>query len=306
MLGNTRRGAAVGLLSTAALLAPAMGAETGASIPDLSGHWGRTNFNLEQPPSGPALIVNKMRKPDGTSDENAARVGDYANPLLTPEGAAILKKHGEFSLTGQSIPDPHNQCWPEPPPFTLTIQLGIELLQTKDEVLLLYQHDHHVRHVRMNVPHATPLKPSWEGDSIGHYEGDTLVVDTIGIKTGPLAVIDRYGTPFSDALHVVERYRLIDGKTAADAIRRHRRTLTLAEAPVRYDAYGTEIDLSPEEKGLQVEVTVDDPKIFARPWTGLVTYQRAIGDWPEMVCAENLREAAGPNKGVPVADKPDF
>ena len=287
-------------------LSPAIGAEIAAPIPDLSGHWGRTLFNLEQPASAPGLIVNRMRKPDGTTDDNAARVGDFTNPLLKPEAAEILKRHGEYSLTGQSIPDPHNQCWPEPPPFTMSIQLGMELLQQGNEVLLLYQADHKVRHVRMNVPHPAHVIPTWQGDSVGHYEGDILVVDTVGIKTGPLAVIDRYGTPFSDSLHVVERYRLIDGEAAAEAIRRHRRTFTLAEDPVRYDAYGAEIDLDAKKAALQVEVTVDDPGVFTSPWSGLVTYQRVIGDWPEMVCAENLREASGPAKTVPIADKSDF
>ncbi len=165
-----------------------------------------------------------MRKPDGTINDDKARVGDFMHPLLKPEAAAALKMRGEFSMTGQSIPDPHNQCRPEPPPFTMTIQLELMLLQQKDEVTLIYVNGEVVRHVRMNVPHPKNLTPTWQGDSVGRYEGDTLVIDTVGIKTGPYAVIDRYGTPFSDKLHVIERYRLIDGKDAADAIRKHRRT----------------------------------------------------------------------------------
>jgi hypothetical protein len=58
--------------------------ENSAAIPALSGHWGRTNFNLEQPPSGPIFIANTMKKRDGTIDDDAARVGDYTNPILTP------------------------------------------------------------------------------------------------------------------------------------------------------------------------------------------------------------------------------
>jgi hypothetical protein len=296
---------AVGFISTAILVWPATGAEIAASIPPLSGQWGRTLFNLEQPPSGPDLIVNRMRKADGTIDDDKARIGDFTSPLLKPEAAEILKKRGEYSLTGRSIPDMHNQCWPEPPPFTLTIQLEMQLLQQKDEVTLLYVNDHKVRHVRMNVPHPEHVTPTWQGDSVGHYEGDTLVVDTIGIKTGPFSTIDRYGTPFSEALHVVERYRLIDGKAAAEAIRKHRRTFTANDAPVRFDIYGAEVDLDTSQKALQVEVTVDDPGVFTRPWSGLVTYQRESG-WPEMVCAESLRESSGPERKVPVAGKADF
>ncbi len=194
------------------IVSSAPAAENASSIPALSGHWGRTNFNMEQPQSGPAFIANTMKKPDGTIADDAARVGDFTNPILTPEGAAILKAHGEFSRAGNSIPDPHNQCWPEPPPFVMNIQVEVLLLQKKDSVTLIYVNGQIVRHVRLNVPHPERVTPTWLGDSVGRYEGDTLVIDTIGIKPqGPLAVIDRYGTPHSDALHVVERYRLIDG-----------------------------------------------------------------------------------------------
>lgn len=290
----------------AAILAwPAAGAQSSDTIPALSGQWGRTNFNLEQPPSGPQFIANTLKKRDGTIDDDAGRVGDFTNPILRPEAAEILKRHGEFSLTGQSIPDPHNQCWSEAPPFTIAIQIGLLLLQQKDEVLLIYVNDHKVRHVRMNVPHPEHPAPTWQGDSVGRYEGDTLVVDTIAIKPSPWPVIDRYGTPHSDALHVVERYRLIDGEAAAEAIRKHRRTFTTNSAIGRFDIYGSEFDPDTTHKGLQVEITVEDAKMFTKPWTGLVTYRPETG-WPEMVCAESLRESTGPERNVPVANKPDF
>ena len=148
--------------------------------------------------------------------------------------------------------------------------MEVLLLQQKDKVTLIYVNGQVVRHVRLNVPHPEHVTPSWLGDLVGHYEGDTLVIDTIGIKPqGPLAVIDRYGTPHSDALHVVERYRLIDGAEAAEAMRKHRRTFTADPATVRFDIYGARVRLGHRQKGLQVEVTVDDPKIFTRPWTGL-------------------------------------
>ena len=292
-------------LSAAILAWPAMAAQTAAPIPDLSGHWGRTNFNLEQPASGPKFIANTLRKRDGTIDDDTARVGDYTNPILRPEAADILRRRGEFSRTGQSIPDPHNQCWPEAPPFVLTIQVGILLLQKKDSVTLAYVNGPVVRHIRLNGTHPANVTPTWLGDSIGHYEGDTLVVDTIGIKPSPWPVIDRYGTPHSDALHVVERYRLIDGEEAAAAIRQHRRNFNTSPAPVPFDIYGAQFDLNTARKGLQVEVTVDDPKTFTQPWKGLATYRPASG-WPEMICAENPRESTGPDRKVPIAEKPDF
>ena len=69
----------------------------------------------------------------------------------------------------------------------------------------------------MNQPHPARVTPSAHGDSVGHYEGDTLVIDTVGIKVGPYTMIDRFGTPYTEALHVVERYRLIDFEAAKEA-----------------------------------------------------------------------------------------
>jgi hypothetical protein len=74
--------------------------------------------------------------------------------------------------------------------------------------------------VRINQPHPAHVTPSWNGDSVGHYEGDTLVIDTTGIKVGPFgatdlrAMVDQLGTPHSPALQVVERYRLLDHDAA--------------------------------------------------------------------------------------------
>src|SRR5215471_18331801 len=192
-------------------LAPNSGKENATSVPDLSGIWGRW-FNLEPRSSGPGPIVSKLRRPDGSIIHSV--VGDYTNPILRPEAAVTVKKIGEMELSGTVLPNPHNQCWPEPTPFTLSIQLGMQLIQQKDKVVLLYLSDHQVRHVRLNVPHSVHAVPSWQGESVGHYEGDTLVIDTIGQKVGPLSMVDRYGTPFSDSLHVIERYRLIDGVMA--------------------------------------------------------------------------------------------
>src|SRR5216684_2140435 len=195
--------------------------KSGVSIPDLSGIWGRW-FTFEPPSLGPSPVVSKLHRPDGTMILSV--VGDYTNPILRPEAAATIKRIGEMELSGTVLPNPHNQCWPEPTPFTLSIQLGVQLIQQKDEVVLLYLSDHQVRHVRLNVPHSAHPAPTWQGESVGHYEGDTLVVDTIGQKVGPLSMVDRYGKHFSAALHVIERYRLIDGTMAHDQKRYAQRT----------------------------------------------------------------------------------
>ena len=184
--------------------------------PDLSGIWGRNTLNLEQPLSGPGPVVSKLRRANGTIDAFGAVVGNEANPILKPQAAEAVRRRGEIELTGRSAPNPHNQCWPEPTPFVLSLQFGMQIVQQRNEVILLYVGNNQVRRVRMNVPHPANLMPHWQGDSVGHYEGDTLIVDTVGTKVGPLSIVDMYGAPFSTALHVIERYRLIDGSVAQE------------------------------------------------------------------------------------------
>jgi hypothetical protein len=232
-------------------------------------------------------------------------VGDYRNPVLQPAAAAVVKQRGEMAMSGSLAPNPHAQCRPEPTPYILAVEIGLEIVQRKDEVLLLYMSGHLVRHVRMNVPHPTHVIASWQGDSVGHYEGEALVVDTIGQKVGPLAMVDNYGTPFSNALHVTERYRLIDGQTAADIETRHERTYFPPGVPTNASARG-DIDTDTGKKGLQVEVTVEDPVMFTNPWTGTVTYRHAQGGWAEAICAENPNAYYVRDTGIPSAEKPDF
>src|SRR2546429_7022357 len=95
------------------------------------------------------------------------------------------------------------------------------MLQLPQEVMILYDEGPDVRHVRMNQPHPAKMTPSWYGDSVGHYEGDTLVIDTVGTRTDrPFAMLDLYGTPYTKALHAVERYRLIDYEDAKEGLDR--------------------------------------------------------------------------------------
>src|SRR5262249_39077785 len=113
--------------------------------------------------------------------------------------------------------------------------------------------------------------PSWFGESIGHYEGDTLVVDTIGLTTKTF--VDNYQTPHTDKLHVVERFHMIDGG-----------------------------------KTLEVNVHVEDPGAFTTPWNAIQRYRRnEQGPQFESVCAENNLDHFHQDVGAfPVADKPDF
>jgi hypothetical protein len=191
-----------------------------ALIPDLSGVWTKPYLGIELPLSGPSPVVNKARMRqlfdiDGRRLLAASAplvsnvsqlVGDYSNPILKPEAAEVVKKHGKMELRGMPIASARNQCWPEGVPYVFR-DLGIQVLQQPDKITIVYDYDHEVRRVRMNQPHPAQVTPSWYGDSVGHYEADTLVIDTVGIKVGPFSMIDPFGTPHSQALHVMERYR---------------------------------------------------------------------------------------------------
>jgi hypothetical protein len=289
-------------LFTAAVLGlPGRAAET--AVPDFSGLWGRDSLNLESPDSGPGPVVNLSHSRDGTQDMSRL-VGDYTNPILKPESAAILKQRGQMSLEGISVPNPHDQCQPEPPPLLFAVQFAFEMLQEKDKITLLYSHDNKVRHVPLNSAHPAGLKLSGQGDSIAHYDGDTLVIDTIGIKSSPISAVDWYGTPHTDQLHVVERYRLIDQAAAKAAAAKHDAQYRRAPRP---NPNGILLDKNYKGHGLQVELTVEDPGAFTMPWKAFVTYQRAEGELWEMRCAENIREYyAGIDTPIPQTAKPDF
>ena len=110
-------------------------------------------------------------------------------------------------------------------------------------------------------------KPSWYGESVGHYEGDTLVVDTIGQKTQ--TVVDPYRTPHTEKLHVVERWTMTEGG-----------------------------------KGLEVNFKVDDPDTFNQPWSGESGVTGACSEqWSKTSAPRTTMHF---DYHIPVADKPDF
>jgi len=284
-------------------LAPA-GESSGAaahgatSIPDFSGIWAHPYLTgFEIPSSGPGPVLNTQRQRDGVANFQML-VGDYNNPILQPWAAQVVKKHGEVSLAGKGYPTPSNQCWPGGVPYVFWDFL-MQMWQQGNRITMLYRHGNEVRHVRMNQPHPAHVTPSWYGDSVGHYDGATLVIDTIGIKVGPFAMVDMYGTPHTEALHVTERYRLIDYAAAQEAIARNDKE----NFRVRQDGF------DPDYRGkvLQLEFTVEDPGAFTTPWSSLITYRRSFNEWTDLICAENRHEYyGGVDSAVPTAVKPDF
>jgi hypothetical protein len=274
------------------------------SIPDFSGLWTHAALGFESPVSGPGPVRNLGRTPSGASNFNQL-VGDPASPILQPWAAEVVKKLGEITLSGKAFPDPDNQCRLNPVPYIFW-NFEIQLLQQPDKVTILYPHDQDHRRVRLNQSHPAKVTPSIHGDSVGHYEGDTLVVDTVGIKIGKYPMVDRFGTPYTEALHVVERYRLIDYEAAKEAQARAHK-----EWP-RVPSYAPDADY--RGKGLQLEFTVEDPGAFTTPWKATITYLRSSNkEWYERVCAENIQHYyadaqyySDKDARIPTAEKPDF
>ena len=286
-----------------------------ASIPNFSRVWNHPAFPWFEPPaSGPGPITNLSRwaeqRPAGLAGSAALPagkvgisnydqlVGDYKSPILQPWAAAVVKKFGEMSLAGITFPNPSNQCWPFGMPFIYK-QALMQMMQQPDKITMLYSGGHEVRRVRLNQPHPSPLTPSWYGDSVGHYEGDTLVIDTVGVKTDrPYAMVDLFGTPFTDKLHIVERYRLRDYDDVKDALDRNRRENWLFNGDVFSQHRG---------KFLQLHVTIEDEGVFTTPWTATLTYVPGPDQISEGVCAENPHEYYNnKDSDVPKAEKPDF
>jgi hypothetical protein len=257
---------AVGLSCVFALAGAGNTLEEKTAVPDLTGPWMLNSFDFAAPlpGTGPGPLVN-------TSGNDLVPVGNYDSPILKPWAAAAVKQHGDTVLAGKLAPDAPASCYPMGVPYVLQVRENVWLLQTPDWIMIVYQNDYQRRLVRLNAQHSEHPVPSWFGESVGHYEGDALVVDTIGIAVHEFSAIDRFGTPHTEALHVVERYRVAD-----------------------------------DRKTLRVDFAVDDPATFNMPWHASVLYRRGTEFPGERLCAENNREAAAGWVTMPVATGADF
>ena len=274
------------LAAVATVSASVQAAPGGGPRPDFSGIWAHPWLpGFEALPSGPTALVNLSRTPQGQSIQTQL-VGDYKNPILNPAASETVRKMGEQSKSFFGFHNPRNQCWPNGIPFVLSAN-GMQIFDRGDHLTMIYRVDHQMRTVRMNGSHPANVRPSYYGDSVGHFEGDTLVIDTVGINPGRFAMIDWFGTPQTPALHVVERYQLLTYEQAQEGVKRAYKDNVLPQfnnPPV--------VDFNSRGKWLQLRFTVDDPTVFTGPWSATVTYgpaARAVGPetWPEDVCAEN-------------------
>jgi hypothetical protein len=287
----TSRKLAAGAVAAALLAWPAAGADNSA-IPNFSPD-SRTGWvagvpdgvspigqDFLQPPSGPGPVTFDRAHPyvdsaiaRKTGAQPTLRIADLSNPILQPWVREELRKANARALTAVVMFTPKERCWPiGVPGFLLYPVTPVYFLQTPNEVVMIWEEDHMARHVYLTDRHSANVKPSWFGESIGHYEnGDTLVVDTIGLNTRTF--VDSYRTPHTDQLHVVERFRIVDGG-----------------------------------KALEVNVHVEDPGAFTVPWNAMQRYRRVEQDpMREAVCAENNAKFFNYDvEPIPQADKPDF
>ena len=205
--------------------------------------------------------------PNGVGRQPTFRIADLTNPNLKPWVKERMKQDNDEVLAGKVAFTPGSSCMPAGVPGFMGYggPNPTYFLQTAKEVWII--HSEQVRRVYMDVPHSENPKPSWYGESVGHYEGDTLVVDTIGQTEK--SFVDVYRTPHTDKLHVVERWRIVD-----------------------------------DGKMMEATFTVDDPDAFYQPWSAMRRYRRAQREITENICAENNQHLF--DYHIPTASKPDF
>jgi hypothetical protein len=210
-----------------------------------------------------AVVALLVRLPAmrGQDAKQAAKVPDISGvwlvenfePRLFPNGDAPLTPWGEakFKATNLQTNDPNLACLPLGlPRFMISVPYPMEVFQVPTRVIIVQEGPQTMRQIHMNREHPKDLDPTYSGDSIGKWEGDTLVVDTIGFNDKTW--LDGGGLPHSEAMHLMERIRRMDHDTLVD------------------------------------DLTIEDPKAYTKPIAGHRVY-KLKADWEihEYVCEEN-------------------
>jgi hypothetical protein len=194
------------------------------------------------------------RTSDGKPDLNGIWMmkGQNARYYIVPNQLPPFQPGAEarFNAKHDAKDDPSGfKCLPFGMPRQLFAPNAMQMIQTPGQVAILYEFEHMFRVIStVDAQHSKTPEPTWNGESIGKWDGDTLVIDTIGLN--PDTWMDRGGHMHSDALHLIERYRRLDAAT------------------------------------LEGQITIDDPKIFTKPWTVIRTYAIQSAKLAEYVCEE--------------------
>lgn len=276
----TRRRGAVAtgaLLGVALALSPArLSAQPHA--PDFSGVWAREAHNYPKPYLAPG--------------RGGGIVNGYASEYLKPWVVELLARDDMVTRSGHAIVTAHSVCYPEGVPYVFG-GTQMQILQTPSEITMIFGDPGQVRTIYLDRPHAAHVAPSYWGESVGHFEGDMLVVDTVGIAVNPQAgSMGFFGTPHTAALHLVERYRYLKpGKPSL-------------APPLRNDSFDASAVIK-DGKVLRLAFTLEDPGAYRKPWSVTLDFLPLNGRIREYVCAENTRQA-DLIPMIPKADVPDF
>lgn len=208
--------------------------------------------------SGPAF----PRTPDGKPDFSGLYNIPYTpNMALNKEQDVPYTELGRQAyLNHDSKDDPTANCWFPGVPRIMQSPYPARIVQTHDYLVILFEYETMFRLIPLDGRrHADKMEPSFMGDSVGHWEGDTIVVDTTNLKGPPWTWLDTAGHQHSDELHVIERFR-------------------------------------PGSNGkVDYEFTVDDPKMYSKPWVHSrpLTPLKATPGLPDLIeynCAENNKD----------------
>ncbi len=251
-----------------------------ANAPDFNGTWGKYTYNYPKPYMKGREIAN-----------------GFNNEYLQPWVVEALKRDDLVSASGKGIATAHSLCYPEGIPYVFG-ETRVQILQTPTEITMLFGGEQEqARTIYLNRPHPEHVAPSWYGDSVGHFEGDTLVVDTIGIAAMPEAgSMGVFGTPHTDKLHVVERYRFL---------KNGEKTVLGGPNPNANNPTIIADEIAPKGKMLRLTFTLDDPGAYRKPWSVTLDFLPLKTPIQEYICTENYQDKDLVPL-IPKSEKPDF
>jgi hypothetical protein len=231
---------------------PTQGNQPGGNPPQQGR--GRPSGPIAGPPHDPHDLTGVWNMRGGGGQGGFGRV----DPNMTAWGEQQYKLQkssngGQYTL--QETNDPViTKCFPPGVPRIYLQPFPLQIVQTPKEVIFLYEYDHTVRHIFTDGrKHPDDVTPTYMGDSIGHWEGDTLVVDTVGFNDR--SWLDAAGHMHGEKLHVTEKFTRPDSNT------------------------------------LRLEATIDDPDYYTKPWSVVTTSTWAPGqELLEYICQENNRD----------------
>lgn len=236
----------IAAISLLALPCAAQTTTRAASVPRMPD--GKPNFSGVW--AGPAFAHNV-----GPNDTDTPVVTNFDPKRMSPLLPGAEAKFRQAPSGNPRHDDPTELCLPDGHPREALAPYAQQIVQTPDTVVFLYEYMHFFRVIPINKPHPADVDSTFMGDAVAKWEGDTLVIDTIGLREWTLAASSQW---HSDALHTVERLRFVDPTTVS------------------------------------YEIVIDDSKLFTKPWSQEFQ-MKLHPTWRllEQVCEENNRCETG-------------